>query len=139
MPVRGSYSLTLEVPDVADGVAFYGEAGLVAAVSGDAATLQCQGQDHESIVLLGGFPRKRLHHITLRDITLRTDGLDAIAGKVPAAGGKVVDAPAGFSDAGLWMTDANGMLIQLLDRPADPLNHRPELAAGIQHQCDPLR
>ena len=115
MPVLGSYSLTLEVPDVAVGAAFYGDAGLVATVSGNVATLQCQGQDRESIVLLGGFARKRLHHITLR-----ADGLDEIARNVPPAGGKVVDAPDGFSDDGLWVTNPHGMLIHLVDRSADP-------------------
>ena len=115
MPVLGAHSLSLEVPDIASGVAFYSDAGLVPSVSGNIATLQCKGQDRESIVLLGGFPRKRLHHITLR-----ADGLDEIASNVPKAGGKVVDAPEGFSDVGLWVTDPHGMLIHLVDRPADP-------------------
>ena len=84
-------------------------------MSGNIATLQCKGQDRESIVLLGGFPRKRLHHITLH-----ADGLAEIARNVPAAGGSVVDAPEGFSDVGLWVTDPHGMLIHLVDRPADP-------------------
>ena len=114
MPVLGSYALTLEVPDIADGVAFYGEAGMVATVSGNVATLRCAGQDRESIVLLGGYARKRLHHITLR-----ADGLNEIARNVPAAGGKVVDAPEGVDSDGLWATDPNGMLIQLVERPAD--------------------
>ena len=114
MPVLGPYSLTLEVPDVTEGVAFYGDAGLVATVNGNDAVLRCTGQNHESIVLLGGFARKRLHHITLR-----ADRLDEIARNVPDAGGKVVDAPEGFDDEGLWVTDANGMLIHLVERPAD--------------------
>ena len=97
MPVLGPHSLTLEVPVVAEGVAFYGDAGLVATVTGKNATLRCAGQDRESIVLLGGFARKRLHHITLR-----ADGLDEIARNVPAAGGKVVDAPEGFPAATGW-------------------------------------
>ena len=115
MPVLGAHSLSLEVPDIASGVAFYSDAGLVPAVSGNIATLRCKGQDRESIVLLGGFPRKRLHHITLR-----ADGLGEIARSVPAAGGSVVNAPEGFSDVGLWVTDPHGMLIHLVDRPADP-------------------
>ena len=84
MPVLGAHSLSLEVPDIASGVAFYSDAGLVPSVSGNIATLQCKGQDRESIVLLGGFPRKRLHHITLR-----ANRLDEIARNVPKAGGKV--------------------------------------------------
>jgi catechol 2,3-dioxygenase-like lactoylglutathione lyase family enzyme len=114
MPVLGAYSLTLEVPDIALGLAFYGDAGLVPTIAGNVATLQCQGQGRESIVLLGGFARKRLHHITLR-----ADGLDEIARHVPGAGGKLVVAPEGFSDDGLWVTDPHEMLIHLVDRPAD--------------------
>ena len=119
MPVLSAYSLTLEVPDLDEGVRFYQDAGLTAAVSGKIATLACKAQDHEVIVLLGGYARKRLHHITLR-----ASDLPALALSVPLAGGKVVDAPEGFSpkdpeSAGLWVTDPHGLLIHLVDRPAD--------------------
>jgi len=115
MPVLSAYSVTLEVPDVAPGVAFYTDAGLTATVTGDVAVLECAGIGHEAIVLLGGHARKRLHHVTLR-----ADGLDEIARNVGAAGGAVVDAPEGFEDNGLWVTDPGGLLIHLVDRPADP-------------------
>ena len=114
MPVLGPHSLTLEVPDIAAGVAFYRNAGLEAKVSDNTAIIQCKGQDRESIALLGGFARKRLHHVTLR-----ADRLEEIARNVPTAGGAVVDAPKGFGDDGLWVTDPHGMLIQLIDCPAD--------------------
>ena len=45
MAVLGALSLTLEVPDLAPGVAFYTDAGLVADVEGDIARLRCEGQD----------------------------------------------------------------------------------------------
>ena len=115
MAVLSAYSLTLEVPDIAQGVAFYSEAGLIPSVEGNIATLRCEGQDHESVVLLGGFAHKRLHHIALR-----ADRLGDMARDVVAANGKVVAAPAGFGDDGLWVTDPHGMLIRLIDRPADP-------------------
>ena len=64
---------------------------------------------------MGGFPRKRLHHISLR-----ADDLDGIAAAVPDHGGKVVGAPDGFEDNGLWIEDPHGMLIHLSEQPADP-------------------
>ena len=115
MAVLGALSLTLEVPDLAAGVAFYVDAGLIAHVEGDIARLRCDGQDRDSIVLLGGYTRKRMHHISLR-----ADRLNEIAGQVDEHGGRVVDAPEGFEDNGLWVEDPNGMLIHLAERTADP-------------------
>ncbi|WP_375399114.1 VOC family protein, partial [uncultured Sphingomonas sp.] len=119
MPVLGPLSFTLEVPSLDEGVRFYTDAGLVADVAtgdgGDVARLRCPGQDRDSIVLLGGFPRKRLHHISLR-----ADALDAMAADARDHGGKIVAAPQGFEDNGLWVEDPHGMLIHLSERPADP-------------------
>ena len=119
MAVLGALSVTLEVPDLGPGVAFYTDAGLVAAVDGNVARFRCDGQDRDSVVLIGDAPRKRLHHISLR-----AADLDAMAVSVAAHGGKVVGAPDGFEDSGLWVEDPHGMLIYLVERPGDP-----ELAA----------
>src|SRR5262245_23143427 len=99
MPVRGIYSVTLEVPDLNEGIAFYTNAGLEAEQQGDVVRLKCKGQNREAIVLLGGRPRKRLHHLALR-----ADGLDEIRGRVKAAGGELVSAPIGFENEGLWVS-----------------------------------
>ena len=120
MAVLSALAVTLEVPDVAPGVAFYTDAGLSAQVDGGIARLRCAGQDRDSLVLLGGFAKKRLHHVALR-----ADDLDGIAARVPGEGGRVVGAPAGFVDHGLWIEDPHGMLIHLSEHPADP-----ELAAA---------
>ena len=116
MPVLSALSVTLEVPDLVDGLRFYGDAGLQGASDGRVARLRCPGQDRDSIVLLGQAERKRLHHVALR-----ADGLDEIAARVPEAGGRVVAAPEGFApDNGLWVEDPHGMLLHLSDHPADP-------------------
>lgn len=115
MAVLGVLSYTLEVPDLEQGVKFYTDAGLEAAVEGDVARLRCAGQERESVVLLGGADAKRLHHIALR-----AEKLDEIRTRVEPEGGQVVDAPSGFSDGGLWVKDPNGMLIHLSEHPADP-------------------
>ena len=116
MSVLGAHSYTLEVPDVAAGVHFYTDAGLrVIAADDNRAKIGCPGQDRESIVLLGGFARKRLHHIALR-----TDDIAGLAASVPATGGTVIESPAGFTNDGLWLRDPHGMMIHLVDCPADP-------------------
>lgn len=114
MAVLGALSVTLEVPEIEPGVTFYTDAGLLASVGENVARLRCEGQDRDSITLLGGAPRKRLHHISLR-----ADDLDGMAGKIGSHGGKVVAAPAGFEEDGLWVLDPHDMLIHLSDRPAD--------------------
>ena len=114
MAVLGPLSVTLEVPDLDVGVQFYTDAGMVADVRDGVARLRCAGQDRDSIILLGGHARKRLHHLALR-----ADGLDVIAAAVPGARCKVVEAPEGFEANGLWVEDTHGMLFHLLEHPAE--------------------
>jgi len=114
MAVLGALSLTLEVPDLEQGVRFYTDAGLVATLDGETARLRCAGQARDSIVLLGNHPRKRLHHISLR-----AEDLDDVAEQVPGHGGKIVCAPPGFEDNGLWVEDPHGMLIHLSTQADD--------------------
>ncbi|MGY4398925.1 catechol 2,3-dioxygenase-like lactoylglutathione lyase family enzyme [Sphingomonas sp. UYAg733] len=115
MAVRGMISYTLEVPDLDEGVRFYSDAGLSATVDGNVGRLRCAGQDRDSVVLIGGSPIKRLHHVCLR-----ADRLDEISAAVARHGGKVVPEPQGFADNGLWVEDPHGMLLHLVERPADP-------------------
>ena len=115
MAVLGALSLTLEVPTLEPGVRFYTDAGLVGDAEDGVAQLRCPDQDRPSIVLIAGYPRKRLHHISLR-----ADDLDGVAAAVPGEGGRIVAAPKGFEDNGLWVEDPNGMLIHLSERSADP-------------------
>jgi catechol 2,3-dioxygenase-like lactoylglutathione lyase family enzyme len=114
MAVLGALSVTLGVPDISPGVQFYTDAGLLADVDGDVAHIRCAGQDRDSIELRGDAARKRLHHISLR-----AEDLDDIAAKVPRWGGKILGTPPGFRDEGLWVEDPHGMLIHLIERPAD--------------------
>jgi len=113
MAVLAIDSYALEVPDIAPGVRFYSDAGLETRVEGNIARFRCVDQSHDSVVLLGGFPRKRLHHIALR-----AEELDQIALQVPTAGGALTRAPAGFDDDGLWVRDPHGTLIHLVERAA---------------------
>lgn len=116
MPVLGPLSFTLEVPSLEAGIAFYTDAGLEAVSDGRTARLRCSGQDRDSIVLIGGAAKKRLHHVALR-----ASALGEIAAAVPRAGGKIVEAPEAFDVAGLWVMDPNGVLYHLVECPADPV------------------
>jgi len=113
MPVLEAMSVTLEVPRLDEGIKFYTDAGLKADSTESVSRLRCAGQHRDAIVLLGGAPRKRLHHVTLR-----ADHLEEIADRTPAAGGTVVERPAGgLEEAGLWVRDPHGMLIHLVEKP----------------------
>lgn len=112
MAVLGPESLTLEVPNLAEGVKFYTDAGLLARVDGQVARFRCVGQERDCLTLIGGAARKRLHHVTLR-----ADGVDEIAAKVAAHGGNVVAAPQGHEPDGLWVSDPHGLLIHLVETP----------------------
>lgn len=115
MAVLGAHSVTLEVPDLDEGIQFYSDAGLEAASDEQTARFRCADQDRDCIILIGGAARKRLHHITLR-----ADKLEEIASNVSDAGGQLASAPEGFEENGLWVTDPNGMLIHLIEYPAEP-------------------
>jgi catechol 2,3-dioxygenase-like lactoylglutathione lyase family enzyme len=115
MPVLGPLSYTLEVPSIDEGIKFYTDAGLEAISEGTIVRLGCSGQNRASVILIGGAAKKRLHHIAYR-----ASNLDEIAASVGPAGGKVVPAPEGFSDNGLWVTDPHGLLYHLVEHKADP-------------------
>lgn len=116
MAVLGAYSLTLEVPDTACGTAFYRDAGFEVDDHQNVANIRCIGDVRPSIVLIGGADRKRLHHITLRADPME---FAAVRERASKYGGKVVEGPPGFSAGGLWVEDMHGMLIHLVDAPAD--------------------
>lgn len=118
MAVEGLVSVALEVPDVEPGVAFYTHAGLQVVQAGAHTQLACPGQRNPAIELLGGAPRKRLHHIHLR---CPADSWAAISVKAPAFGGRTVSAPEGFAGPALWLEDGHGLLIRLSEaEPESP-------------------
>ena len=117
MTVLSSYSVTLEVPDLRDGNRFYSDAGFAVREQGNRLLCQCPGQNRESIVLVGGAKRKRLHHISLK---ADPDGFDDARKKATEAGGEVIPAPPGFDAPGLWLRDPHGMIVHLVDAPTDP-------------------
>jgi catechol 2,3-dioxygenase-like lactoylglutathione lyase family enzyme len=121
MAVLGSSYVALDVPDLNAGVAFYRDAGLDVTVDGAFAYGKCAGSDRNAIVLRGGAVTKKLNHVALR-----ADDLDAIAKRVPQAGGRVIAAPDGWPTDGLWIEDIHGMRIRLVEQPPEmPLPSKP--------------
>jgi catechol 2,3-dioxygenase len=114
MAVLGPWSFTLEVPSLEEGVEFYGQAGLEATVDDRKASLRCPRESRESIVLIGGAPRKKLHHVTLRG-----NDLERVAALAPSFRGRVIAPPLGFPQEGLWVEDPHGMRIHIIERPAE--------------------
>lgn len=114
MAVLEAYRVALEVPDLAPGIAFYEDAGFDVTTQGARALVRCKGANHASLILIGGAPRKRLHHIALRADPAQ---FDAVRAAVSGLGGAVVEAPDGFDD-GLWVIDPHGVLVGLIDAPA---------------------
>jgi catechol 2,3-dioxygenase-like lactoylglutathione lyase family enzyme len=116
MAVLGPYGITLQVPEIEPGVQYYAAAGLQAKVDGDVARLSCDAGTHECITLLGGAPRKRLHHLTLR---ADPELFDEVRRAIPAQGGQLIAAPKGFSADGVWLEDPHGLRVHLVDAPPE--------------------
>ncbi|MGH8241332.1 MAG: VOC family protein, partial [Steroidobacteraceae bacterium] len=75
------------------------------------------------ITLIGGAARKRIHHLILRADPAKSA---QVRTTVAANGGKVIDAPAGFANDGVWLTDPHGLRIHLVDAPGEqPLSACP--------------
>lgn len=112
--VRGLNGYGLEVPDLAEGRAFYEKFGLTGEARGDAVVLRSPGRENDEVILTTGV-RKRLHHISFSidpaDEAAFVDHL-AAAGLNP---GKL--APAGGGDRdGIWFRDPVGTWINLTPR-----------------------
>lgn len=116
MAVLGAHSIWLEVPELSPGIAFYRDAGFAVEEQGDRAIVRCPGQARESLVLLGGAERKRLHHIALR---ADPAAFEQVRAAVAESGGEIISAPDGFDPGGLWVTDPHGMVVHLVPAPAD--------------------
>ena len=115
MAILGVLSVALEVPDITPGVKFYTDAGLEAEVDGHRVRFHCRGQERACLELLGGAPRKRLHHVRLR-----AERLPALRSAALAGGATEMPPPEGFDSQGLWLRDPHGMCLHLVEAEPDP-------------------
>ena len=73
-------------------------------------------------------PAKRLHHVSF---TLRPGTVDSVREALERAGTPVIAAPAGASDAGLWIRDPDGNAVQLLDEAPAPARPVAEVLTNM--------
>lgn len=121
MTVTCLSSVALEVPDLDEGIKFYSDAGLEMKRDGNKVKFHCSGQPNDCIVLVGGAPKKRIHHLELG-----AENIDAMRAGIEENGGTIVSPPTGFASNGLWFKDPHGMLIHLIPTPdMAPLKEGP--------------
>jgi catechol-2,3-dioxygenase len=115
--ISGLHHYALEVPDLEVAEGFLQDFGLETGEKDGNLVAQCPGRDQEQVRMLQA-PAKRLHHVSF---TLRPGTLDSVREALERAGTPVIAAPAGASEAGLWVRDPDGNAVQLLDEaPAPP-------------------
>ncbi|MGE0733574.1 MAG: VOC family protein [Alphaproteobacteria bacterium] len=114
MTIRSLQHIALAVPDPAMGRKFYTDFGLIAHDAGKRVVMRCEGRDQDQVILLEG-KQRHMHHVCFGT---RADLLPALQQRIEAAGVRLLDAPSDHPAPGLWLRDADGLLINI--RAADP-------------------
>jgi len=109
MAVKGLIHYALEVPDPAVGQAFYRDFGLRAAESRDRALRLEAGHGTGGLLLFEG-PRKRLHHVAF---AAPGDHFEAVRAALTQAGVPEIDPPQEAPQAGIWLRDPDGNLLNI--------------------------
>ncbi|GAB3114651.1 hypothetical protein G8770_09625 [Aestuariicella hydrocarbonica] len=92
----------------------------------------CQGRQYDSLILIPGSDRKRLHHVAMgTDIA----GLAAIEERLAAAGIEILSMIEGFNNGGLWFRNPHGLLfnVQVCERERDVTPEAPFLINSPGH------
>jgi catechol 2,3-dioxygenase len=116
MPALGVHSLdhfALEVPDLTEAADFFSAFGLDVRPEGDSAGLYTFGQPYRWAVLLPG-ARKRLHHLSFG---IFAEDLARFRAQLKNSGIEPVDPPQGIDAQGLWVTDSDGVRVELRVAP----------------------
>jgi catechol 2,3-dioxygenase len=90
--------------------AFYCDFGLEYRSSEGLISFRCKGRRYDSLSLIAGAPRKKLHHVSMG---ATEDGLAVIRDNAVAKGLDMLDAPAGFSADGIWLRNAHNLLFNI--------------------------
>src|SRR5579862_1755676 len=103
----------LEVPDLAKAQDFYGAFGLEVCVQGSQLGLHAAGAAQRGGLFLEG-PRKRLHHLSFG---LFEEDLPGFRQRLEGRGIQRLAPPSRIESEGLWITDPNGVLLELKVAP----------------------
>ena len=126
MAVRSFLHYALEVPEQTVGQKYYHDFGLVDATgNSEAVRLKPARQTREAVMLYAG-PRKRLHHLCYG---ATGEDFAKTRASLAAAGVKEIDPPRGAPEAGIWLRDPDGNLVNIRDEaaPAVPVDTPPAL------------
>ena len=103
----------LAVPDAAPAADFYGAFGLDTRATGNQLSLHTTGDGYRWGRVIEG-PGKAMHHISFHCFD---EDLPRFRAHIEAAGEKLLDPPPGFDSNGLWLRDADGMLVEIKAGP----------------------
>jgi catechol 2,3-dioxygenase-like lactoylglutathione lyase family enzyme len=109
MAVKGLIHYALEVPDPAKGEAFYRDFGLTTAEGGGNALRLEAGRGGGGLLLFEG-PRKRLHHVAF---AAPGEHFAAVRAALRQAGVPEIDPPKEAPQAGIWLRDPDGNLVNV--------------------------
>ena len=122
MTIRSLQHVALAVPDPAAGRRFYEDFGLEAREEGRRVAMRCHGRDQDQIVLLEA-PRRRLHHLCFGT---HADLLPGLKRRIEDAGARLLDPPREYPSEGLWLRDADGVLVNVRAASPAPALPAPE-------------
>ena len=116
MAVTNMQHVGLEVPDIDRALTFFTDAGLERSERDNSGVARCAGRDQDQVVFVEG-PRRRLHHVSFGTTE---DGLAAISKGLEGAGNKLLDAPNETPEPGIWVSDPDGVLVNVKVAEATP-------------------
>jgi catechol 2,3-dioxygenase len=125
MAVKFLKHVALEIPagDSDKAQAFYSAFGLQLRRSEPHLGFACKGRRYESLILIPGADKKRLHHVAMGT---DAQGLEAIKANLKTAGIALLPASEGFGDDAavredIWFRNSHGLLfnIQVCEREAE--------------------
>jgi catechol 2,3-dioxygenase-like lactoylglutathione lyase family enzyme len=123
--ITGLHHYALEVPDLGVAEGFLQDFGLETGEKDGSLVAQCPGRDQEQVRMVEA-AAKRLHHVSFT-----VSGLDTIRESLERAGTRVIDPPAGASEAGLWVRDPDGTAVQLLPEEQAPARDVAEVLVNM--------
>lgn len=111
--IRSLQHVSIAVPDLDQGRAFYATMGLEGRPLGNGWVFRCAGRAQDQVRLIRG-PKKRLLYVSWGT---RADELPGMERRLASAGVKLENAPREADEGGIWLRDPDGILVNL--RAAD--------------------
>ncbi len=103
-------ALVIPEKDVDQAMKFYTDFGLEGRSENGLLSFRCDGRLYDSLHLVPAGDKKKLHHVSMGTTE---EGLAGVRQNAEKHGYELVDAPEGFSKAGIWLYDMHGMLFNV--------------------------